>query len=397
MIAGISFFAGCASPRGTFADDVAFLERHTDVVVLADGDARVAVVPAYQGRVMTSTFAGNGGPSLGWVNRELIASGEIRPHINVFGGEDRFWLGPEGGQFALFFEKGDAFTLDDWQTPPLIDTEPFPLVDWDNGSADFRREATLVNYSGTRFDCVIERTVRLLARAEAEAALGMEVDRAVRLVAYQSLSTLTNTGDAPWTREGGLLSIWILGMYKASPSLTVVVPYRSGSGSERGPIVNDAYFGKVPADRLVIGERVIFFKGDGRYRSKIGVGPSRALPFLGSWDAAAGVLTVVTYTLPEGASEYVNSMWELQEEPFAGDVVNSYNDGPSKPGAESLGAFYELETSSPAAALGPGGSITHLHRTMHFQGPRDSLDKIARRTLGVGLDEIEKAFEGAQP
>jgi hypothetical protein len=27
------------------------------------------------------------------------------PHINVFGGEDRFWLGPEGGQFSIFFAK----------------------------------------------------------------------------------------------------------------------------------------------------------------------------------------------------------------------------------------------------------------------------------------------------
>jgi hypothetical protein len=35
----------------------------------------------------------------GWINRKLIASRKIQPHINVFGGEDRFWIGPEGGQF----------------------------------------------------------------------------------------------------------------------------------------------------------------------------------------------------------------------------------------------------------------------------------------------------------
>ena len=40
-------------------------------------------------------------------------------------GEDRFWLGPEGGQFALFFKKGDPFDLDHWQTPAMMDTEPF--------------------------------------------------------------------------------------------------------------------------------------------------------------------------------------------------------------------------------------------------------------------------------
>ena len=37
--------------------------------------------------------------------------------MNVFGGEDRFWLGPEGGQFALYFKPGDPFDLDHWQVP----------------------------------------------------------------------------------------------------------------------------------------------------------------------------------------------------------------------------------------------------------------------------------------
>ena len=29
---------------------------------------------------------------------------------------------------------------------------------------------------------------------------------------------------------------------------------------------------------------------------------------------------------------------------------------------------------------------------MHFQGPEKALDEIARKTLGVGLEEIEKAL-----
>ena len=50
-----------------------------------------------------------------------------------------------------------------------------------------------------------------------------------------------------------------------------------------------------------------------------------------AYDAAGKVLTLVQYTLPEGAADYVSSMWELQKEPYAGDVVNSYNDGPPAP------------------------------------------------------------------
>ena len=60
-----------------------------------------------------------------------------------------------------------------------------------------------------------------------------------------------------------------------------------------------------------------FFSGDGRHRSKIGVSPRRVRPVLGSYDAARDVLTLVTVDRPEGTSEHVNSMWEIQKEPFA--------------------------------------------------------------------------------
>ena len=76
----------------TFADAVAFLKKHTTVVVLKDAatGARVAVCPDLQGRVMTSTSGGDAGPSFGWINRELLASGRKDPHFNAYGGEDRF-------------------------------------------------------------------------------------------------------------------------------------------------------------------------------------------------------------------------------------------------------------------------------------------------------------------
>ena len=90
-------------------------------------------------------------------------------------------------------------------------------------------------------------------------------------------------------------------------------------------------------------------------------------------------------------------MWEIQKEPYGGDVVNSYNDGPPAPGAKPLGPFYELETSSPAVALARGESLSHTHRTFHFRGEGKVLDSLARRLLGVGLDEIEKALSPAVP
>jgi hypothetical protein len=80
-------------------------------------------------------------------------------------------------------------------------------------------------------------------------------------------------------------------------------------------------------------------------------------------------------------------MWEQQKEPYGGDVINSYNDGPTEPGKTSLGGFYEIESSSPAAALAPGEKLTHAHLTFHFTGPREALDTVARKVLGVSLDQ----------
>ncbi|MHC4981690.1 MAG: DUF6786 family protein [Planctomycetota bacterium] len=389
---GILLAAGCG--RGeTFSDDVAFMRRHTKIVVLSDptGKAQVAVAPAYQGRVMTSTADGPRGMSFGWINRELIAAGEIRKHINVYGGEDRFWMGPEGGQFAIFFKKGSPFDLEHWQTPAVIDTEPFELVRQTNRSAAFQKQTRLTNYSGTTFELQIDRTVRVLSRAEVGAALGLSLPNAVKIVAYESDNRITNVGRRAWEKKTGLLSIWILGMFRPSPATTIVIPFKPGKVPELGPIVNDAYFGKVPPDRLVVKEDqgVLLFSGDGRRRSKIGLSPQRARSVAGSYDAISRTLTIVQYNKPKDAVDYVNSMWQLQEKPYAGDVINSYNDGPPAPGAKPLGPFYELETSSPAAALKPGESVRHVHRTIHLQGTESALSKIAQAVLGITVERIK--------
>ena len=393
--------AGCRAPglgrpaAATFADDVAFLKTHSDVIVLSDksGRGRVAVVPLYQGRVMTSSAAGPDGLSFGWINRSLIASGKQLPQFNPLGGEERFWLGPEGGQFSIYFPKGasDKFEFKDWQVPEPIDWGAWEMTEKTPSSARFRKAFALTNFSGTRLDVAAERTVRVLEPAQVKERFGVELPPGLSAVAYESENTIRNAGDKPWTRQTGALSIWILCMYNPSPATTVVIPYVEGPEEKLGPIVNDTYFGKVPPDRLRARGGVIFFKCDGRQRGKIGLTPTRAKPIMGSYDAANNVLTLATYTKPAGAMDYVNSMWEIQKEPFRGDVVNSYNDGPT-PAGPPLGPFYELESSSPAAFLKPGESLRHVHRTLHIQGAEADLDGIARAALGVGLADIKAAF-----
>jgi hypothetical protein len=98
--------------------------------------------------------------------------------------------------------------------------------------------------------------------------------------------------------------------------------------------------------------------GDGKSRGKIGINQQRATGVLGSYDSDNKALTFLFCRVPETRSDYVNSSWEIQKDPFSGDVYNSYNDGPLADGSQ-MGPFYELETSSPAARLKPGESITH--------------------------------------
>src|SRR5208282_2720368 len=105
---------------------------------------------------------------------------------NVFGGEDRIWLGPEGGQFSIFFAKGARFDLADWFTPPAFDTLPFKVASKNRTAATFTSEFALTNYSGTRFEIAVKRAVRLLKPLAAWRQLGLAPIGGISLVAYET-------------------------------------------------------------------------------------------------------------------------------------------------------------------------------------------------------------------
>lgn len=367
----------------TFAYDYTQLKAHTPLILLEDGDRKVLLAEAYQGRVMTSTAAGMEGSSYGWINHDLISKGEYQPHINAFGGEERFWLGPEGGQFALYFKKGDPFDLAHWQTPGAIDTMTYPAVQKHKTQALFAKSFSIENYTGTRFDLKVERQIRLLSEKEASDLLQIPLSE-VKWVAYESDNKVSNTGQEDWDKSKGVLSIWLLGMLKASPAQVVMLPYKAGGSAQ----VNDAYFGKIAADRLIKKDSVLFFKGDAKSRGKIGIPPAIVKPLAGSYDAEKGALTIVRFSYT-GDTAYVNSMWEIQRYPYRGDVVNTYNDGPNDKG-EQMGAFYELETSSPALALKKGGTYRHVQQTFHFEGKASDLNVISKHVLGVELSQVPR-------
>jgi len=373
----------------TFGADLAFLRQHTPVVVIGEpGGAQLAVAPAWQGRVMTSSAQGESGRSLGWINRKLIVSGAVLAHFNPFGGEDRLWLGPEGGQYSIYFAPGAPFDLEHWFVPKAFDTLGFQPTEQAKDHATFAAAFELMNRAGTHFKVRIQRRVQLLEAEKTWQMLSVTPMRGISLVAFETRNTLTNAGETPWKKASGLLSVWILGMFNPSPEAVIAIPLRSSAQSDPGQGVTTDYFGSIPADRLQVTDKALLLRADGQFRSKVGIGPGRSLAKLGAYDALHHVLTIVQFEQPAGVTDYVNSLWREQTDPFGGDAVNAYNDGPPAPGKPSMGPFYELESSSPAAALAPGESLTHVHRTVHILGSQEQLDRVARTVLGLSLAEI---------
>ncbi|MBN2652461.1 MAG: hypothetical protein JXR63_08760 [Spirochaetales bacterium] len=372
--------------RSDYQRDRAFLQKYTDVIELVDGDASILVVPMWQARIMSATPDGE--ISTGWINYDLISSGREDKHINAYGGMERLWIGPEGGQFSIYFPKGSDFNFENWQVPAFLDTESFDLISAEGDFASFSKESSIENWSGNLLRFRIDRDIKIYGFDSVKKAYGWDFTGIDSAVMTESINSITNTGDSPWNEESGMLSIWMLGMFKPSDSVVIVVPLRDDSDQS----IVDNYFGDIPAENLIVREDVVFFKGDGKLRSKIGIPYSRAKNCLGSYDPESGLLTLVYYTLPQSEAKYVNSLWEFQDYPFRGDVINSYNDGPVDESGSQLGPFYELETSSPAAGLEPGETLIHIQKILHLTGSNQALSRISKSELGLSLDEIIGSF-----
>jgi len=267
----IALASALAAAAPTYQEDVAFMKKHTEIIELSAGLARVAIAPAYQGRIMTSTAAGPEGLGFGWINPDVIQAGikpeaeraDLAKHIHVFGGEERLWFGPEGGPFALFFPPKVEQTFANWKTPAAIDTEGFVLAKPATAeSATFTKSIKIPNRAGTVFSMDVKRSISLAADTELAKLCGGALADGVQAVGYTTANTVKNSGENAWTKKTGAPSIWLLGMFKPTPKTTIVIPFKPGEVSKLGPIANTDYFGKIPDTRIKFSEAVLFFKGD---------------------------------------------------------------------------------------------------------------------------------------
>ena len=264
-------------------------------------------------------------------------------------------------------------------------TGAFKVVDKDAASVRMKGRMNVTNASGTDIAVELDRSIRLVDRLNAELTLGVPFPAGVHYVGYVSQNIMTNVGDSPLTPESGTVSIWSMGQFPGRRNTIVIAPYNRNT---KGKIVESSYFGEPPAERVVIDKSagVVLFRADARLQSKIGIDANRTRDRIASIDFDNNVLIITQFDLTPGKDQYVNSLWQNpQENPYAGDVINSYNHHGK--GGEY---FYELESSSPAAFLQPGESIAHNHRTLQFHGSIEDLSKIAAGALGIPLDRVRE-------
>lgn len=390
-------FFGCNNEQparvyapGSFGHDLAFLRTHDSVIVLSadEGKSQVVVSAKYQGKVFTSTAEGEAGRSFGWIHYSAF-EGPVDAHMNGYGGENRIWLGPEGGKFSLYFKGGDSMVFANWHTPGAFDTAAWQLERQEARSVSLRKDMQLVNYAGTSLSISVNRDITILDRPAIDSLLQLGADTSIRAVGYRTVNTLTNTGGAAWTEQGGMPCIWMLDMFNPSPSTVIVIPYKPAA-KPGDKVATTDYFGEIPGDRIKYDQNVLFFKADGKRRGKLGIHPGNAKPVAGSYDIEHKVLTITLFDV-DSTGRYLNQEWNTVKPPFSGDAVNAYNDGPLVDGKQ-MGPFYEIESVSPSVALGAGQALTHRHTVIHFTGSEAGLDKVSKAWFGVGLDQIKKVF-----
>ena len=293
--------------QGNFAYDETFLKTWDEnLVILESGERKVAVSGKYQAKVFTSTATGHEGRSLGWINYE--AFGKTDAHMNAYGGENRFWLGPEGNVFSLFFKPGNEMVFSNWKTPAPIDSEPWKIVEKSDTFVTMESNMELKNYSGHNFNINAQRKVTLLSDNQLEELLQIQTSD-LKMVGYRTENVITNSGSEAWTKSTGAPCIWILDMFPPSDKTNIVIPYNTDA---TGEVATTDYFGEIPNDRITYDNGLLVFKADGKSRGKLGLPPQRATNVAGSYDAIHKILHITLFDIAANAT-FLKQEWKQMQ------------------------------------------------------------------------------------
>jgi hypothetical protein len=347
---------------------------------------KALVCPDLAGRVMGTTTGGENGIFGGFIDEQAFLEG-MKDFWDNWGGEERYWIGPEGGQFGLMFkDRCECFAH--YNVHEGFNRTPYKVVEVSpkGTSITMRCRMRLKNKIGTRFHVEVTRRITFLDDCPFTNGCG----EAVSFVGFQSESSLRNIGERPFTRESGALTQWHIGQFPVGEHIIGIVPFRTADRTS--PPVREDYFkdfclgGAMPANRYSLLNNCALFKADGRVRTKIGQNCSRATGRLGSYNLESNELIMLDYDFyPQ--FDYAASYWYEQPQPYDGDVISFSAEGPDQPDGP-IGRCYELEALSPALFLAPGESFTWRTRTLHLTGRAATSASICQRFLGPNIGQL---------
>ncbi len=365
-----------------FEQDLEVLSKVNDLYILKTENTMVAVSGRLQGRVFTSSSKGLKGKSYGWFNRKAILDGSFTRRFSGMGGEDRMWFGPQYGKYNVFFEPGSTFEDNNSRIAPDLDTLLFEIKKKTDQEIISAGRMHIKNYQNYVFNIDVERKISILDKNKIEQNLDISLGENVSYVGFESVTTMTNIGVNKWSKNTGLISIWVLGCIIPTKNTIAIIPV-TGQIDE---VTN--YFTPLDDSRIQIKDGIVYYKADAKYLNKIGILPQNTVPVFGSYSPELNLLTIVEFTF-ENSPYYVNSKKENNTDPYGGDVINIFNDGIT-PTAGPFGPFYEVESSSSAKELDVGKDIKHTSKTYHFEGDEEYLDEISLNVLGLKLSDRVK-------
>ena len=362
--------------------EVVTLVREIETPIILEKESSKILVSSNQSQVITSSVNGDTGYSYGWLDKDAIEKNKMDRTTFFYGGEDRLWLNPLGTKFSLFYNQKEI-KPENWKVPTFFEAEKFTRKKETSHSVLFEKQATIINNIGSEFSIGIKREITLLSKKEVKDLLKLRSIKSVNLVGFSSRTKITNVGK-DWRLEKGLITPWVLGMFKGTPSSIGIFPY----SEEKTPLELYKYLTVFGKERVVAKGGIVYFKTDGNHRSKIGLGVANSLAMLGNYDYKNQRLTIIQFNFQEKGN-YLGSIENEEANQFGGDVVSSYNNSAND---NSIPTFFELETTAPARALQTNESIEHIHTTFHFEGTFEQLNEISKQVLGCDLINVEKSF-----
>ncbi|MEM6643504.1 MAG: DUF6786 family protein [Bacteroidota bacterium] len=371
-----------SKPR-TFGYDLDRLSEVEGLHVLKSGESMLAVSGILQGRVFTSSSAGNEGQSYGWFNSKLIEDKAYDTAQAGMGGEGRLWFGPEWGPHNISFDPGKDQTQDNFRRPEALQKAKFEVLAQSETSVSTRGELSIRNVDDFLFELEVHRSIDILDQSEIEENLGIKL-KGAQSVGFSVETEMTNIGEN-WNRETGLLSLWELGCMNRAEGNVVILPLSKPATADS----ISAYF--TDADPILrFKENVAFYRADANYFNKVGVRKEFSIDRMGSYDPVRKVLSIVTFTFDPDQTLFVNSTPD-NTDPYNGDVTNIFNGG-VVPGKDIDLPFFEFESSSHARELEKGESLSHTQKTYHFEGSLEALSGISKTVLGASLEGLPELY-----